>query len=131
MDNKKNFQKLKKPKNLWIILTIIVFLLGFLFAAHAFRSLMRHGFFGPPHYKAISVDGIKGWMTFDFVNKSFHLPPDYLKKELDITDKKYPNVTIDHGAKNIKENPSILVEEIKNLIRNYQNPPLPEAPISI
>lgn len=38
-------------------------------------------------------------MTFDFVNTSFHLPPEYLKDTLHIEDKKYPHIPIDRSAK--------------------------------
>jgi hypothetical protein len=70
-------------------------------------------------------------MTFDFLDKSFGLPPDYLKKGLGITDKKYPNITIDSWAKNTQENPGAMLEKTKKLIQDFENPAPPETPPNI
>ena len=47
------------------------------------------------HMKRENVDMIRDWMTFSYVNKVYNLPFDYLKTELSITNKKYPNMIID------------------------------------
>jgi len=37
---------------------------------------------------------IRSWMTFDYVNKLFGLPPEYLQQQLQITNTRYPRLTI-------------------------------------
>jgi hypothetical protein len=136
MDNENSAGKTKKSGTIWIILTIVAFLLAVFFLAHTFINLKRHGFFGPSsgqnfHRRKINVADIQGWMTFDFLDKSFGLPPDYLKKGLGITDKKYPNITIDSWAKNTQENPGAMLEKTKKLIQDFENPAPPETPPNI
>jgi hypothetical protein len=129
---KENLKKeAKKTRMIWITLAIVALLLAIFFLLHTFRDRKNHGFFGPPisqnfHKKKLDLADIQGWMTFDFLNKAFGLPSDYLKKELVITDRKYPNITIDRWAKNNQENPSILLDRIKKLIQDSKNPAPPE-----
>ena len=40
------------------------------------------------------IDQIQSWMTFDYLNTVFKLPPAYLKTTLGITDAAYPNLHI-------------------------------------
>jgi hypothetical protein len=136
MSHENSMNNVKKNRVIWIGITIISFLLGIFFLAHAFMSLKRHGFFGPPngqsfHRKKINAGDIQSWMTFDFINKTFNLPPDYLKRELNINEKRYPNITIDSWAKNVHENSSMMLERIKKLIQDFQNPIALEIPASI
>ena len=42
---------------------------------------------------------VQGWMTFDYVNQLFHLPPSYLEEQLSISDSDYPHVTISGYAR--------------------------------
>lgn len=42
---------------------------------------------------------VRPWMTFDYINKIFNLPPDYLKTRLDITDPRYPKLSVSEYAK--------------------------------
>lgn len=37
---------------------------------------------------------IEAWMTFDYLNRVYHLDPQRLKRALDITDERYPWLTI-------------------------------------
>ena len=41
---------------------------------------------------------ITSWMTFDYVNRVFHLPTLYLQNSLNINDSHYPNLTINEAA---------------------------------
>src|SRR5208283_6194519 len=43
---------------------------------------------------ANDVDVIRPWMTFDYINTAFRLPPDYLKTQLSVVDTRYPQLTI-------------------------------------
>ena len=37
---------------------------------------------------------IRSWMTFDYINTLFNLPPDYLKAQLSISDTRYPKISV-------------------------------------
>jgi len=43
---------------------------------------------------APSVADIQSWMTFDYLNKVFHLPKTYLQTELNVQNSRYPDVSI-------------------------------------
>ena len=135
MGNENSTQKERKSKNIWIVLAVAAFLLAIFFLANIFQDFRRHGFFGPPNsrnlHKRMDLSEIRGWMTFDFINKAFVLPPDYLKSELGITDKKYPNITVDGWAKNNQESSSALLDKIKKIIQNFPNPSSPKNPADI
>lgn len=54
---------------------------------------------GPLNASEVSV--IRSWMTFDYINRLFDLPKDYLKNQLQISDSHYPNLTISaYGSEN-------------------------------
>lgn len=72
------------------------------------QFLTRHAPFGPS-----DADIIRSWMTFDYVDKIFALPPDYLKTRLQITDTHYPKLTIG----------TTLLGEVVNAVREYVAPP--------
>lgn len=130
MEKNKSSNGVNKKINLFAIaLTIIALatlVLETVLIVHAFRILNGQGPFTHPYYKSIrqkniSVENIQGWMTFDFINKSFKLPPEYLKTKLNITDKKYPNISINHWAKENREDHLMVVGKIQKLILDYQN----------
>ena len=62
---------------------------------------------------------IEYWMTFDYINHVFGLPEDYIKQELQISDPKYPRISIRKYARENKETESSAVEQIRNLVRVY------------
>ena len=129
----------KNSKTIWMIITLVVFLLGVFFLIHAFKDIGRRGLFSRPisqnfHKKKIKVDDVQIWMTFGFLNRAFSLPPEYLKDGLDITNKRYPNVTIDRWAKDSQENPNVALDKVKKMIRDFPGSPgldLPKNPASI
>lgn len=65
-----------------------------------------------------TVDSIQGWMTFEYLNRVFLLPPEYMKDQLSITDTHYPKLTVDHLAKTMGTDPATLLEQVKILLRN-------------
>lgn len=81
----------------------------------AFVNIANHH--GP--FTAKDVPLIQGWMTFDYVNKIFNLPPDYLKTSLGISDARYPQEVIFKYAGRAHENVSALVGQIQNLVRSF------------
>lgn len=65
-------------------------------------------------------DNIQSWMTFDYINRIFKLPPEYLKTQLTITDRKYPNIEIKNYAKSQNEDVNTIIENLKQSIKNYK-----------
>ncbi len=50
---------------------------------------------GPGHGALnVSPEVLRPWMTFEYVNRVFGLPPEVLKDALHIADPKYPKLTI-------------------------------------
>jgi hypothetical protein len=66
------------------------------------------------------VASISDWMTFDYLNRIFKLPPTYLKDALAITDARYPRLSIRRYAATDMLNVSAAVEGVQAAIRNYQ-----------
>jgi hypothetical protein len=77
-----------------------------------------------------NADFIRSWMTFDYVDKLFDLPPDYLKAKLSISDAAYPKITINKFAKDIRQNSSSTLVEVQNAVRQYSVSPAPVANVS-
>ena len=65
---------------------------------------------------------IRAWMTFDYINKLFALPTDYLKMQLQVTDTRYPRLTIGEWAENTHGDQAILLGEVENAVRVYMAP---------
>lgn len=89
---------------LLLLAVILVFTLWGIFKD--FRSgfghpnpLRSHRRWFAPQNVSAEPQEIKSWMTFRYVNLVFHLPEDYLKSSLNISDSHYPNLTIDSVAK--------------------------------
>lgn len=115
---------LYKKYTYYILLTITIVLLvvaSFLIVKN-FQYLHGRGAFrNPSQMRAPLTDAntIKSWMTFSFVNRSFALPNDYLKQELSITNKNYPNVTIREVSKALSKNEIEFLQQIKDSVTNY------------
>jgi len=62
---------------------------------------------------------IKSWMTFDYINKLFKLPPEYLKMQLAIADTRYPRISIRSFAKNNNMDINIFLLNVEQEVRNY------------
>lgn len=67
----------------------------------------------------LNPNSINNWMTFDYLNVVFKLPPDYLKNNLKINDPRYPNISLNHYIRENNFNSSIFLHNIQNLIINY------------
>lgn len=66
-----------------------------------------------------NVDLVENWMTFDYLNASFGLPPEILRDGLHITDPVYPRLSIRRAAKEANVSRDVYLEEVKNIIREY------------
>lgn len=79
-------------------------------------NLQRKTFIAPP----ADVADISTWMTFNYVNVVFKLPPTYLQGQLSITDPHYPNIRIDAYARRTHMNTKTLLTAVQNTISAYQ-----------
>jgi heme/copper-type cytochrome/quinol oxidase subunit 2 len=81
---------------------------------HVSQLLERHA---PISVTSASV--VRSWMTFDYINRLFALPPDYLKNNVPITDLQYPKLTISSYVKKNGLNQTTFLDELDATIRNY------------
>lgn len=130
-------------QKLYIILAIILLVILFVFALHLiirdYRYLRGDVLSSQPHSfrnwygmhqrytpSVSNVDSIRSWMTFNYLNRVFNLPPDYLKTKLNVSDSKYPNITVEKVIKEKKEAENSYLEKLKTNIRLYLSPPNPQ-----
>lgn len=116
---------------LGIILAVLLFLL-----VRQYQTLRRESFISAreswlmsalkdhPHLTVSDANVIRTWMTFDYLNKLFSLPPEYLKTQLSVTDPTYPKLTIGKFAKDIGQPASSTLVEIQSAVRQYLENPL-------
>ena len=62
---------------------------------------------------------IQAWMTFDYVNHLFGLPPRYLQAGLSITDARYPHLTISRYAKDSGTSSAAFLTEVQDSARAF------------
>lgn len=80
-----------------------------------FASILNHR--GP--FTANDVPLIRGWMTFDYVNKIFGLSSNYLETNLSITDTSYPRETLFRYAERHHVNTAAFVDEVQGVVREF------------
>jgi len=71
------------------------------------------------------VNAIQYWMTFDYLNKIFNLPPNYLQGALNISDKRYPFLTLARYAREDRLNAALVLSEVQAAIIDYLTVPKP------
>ncbi len=62
---------------------------------------------------------IQSWMTFRYINYVFRLPVNYLSDKLNITDKSYPNITLDKYITTHKADRAAFIESVKQAVAAY------------
>ncbi|HEU0051172.1 MAG TPA: hypothetical protein VFQ60_03910 [Patescibacteria group bacterium] len=65
-----------------------------------------------------SADLIQDWMTFDYLNHVFSLPPAYLKSALSIHDARYPNLSSRQYARRAHLDSAAFLQQVKTAIQN-------------
>ncbi len=66
------------------------------------------------------ADIIQPWMTFDYVNRIFGLPPQYLEAALKITSAKYPRLPLYEYAEKRGLSPTVFTKEVRDAVAGYQ-----------
>ena len=118
-----------KSKKIIFIIVIIVCILSWIYVVVNVTALKNNEpvswryYIANYHRRGILVSDISSWMTFDYINKVFNLPPTYLKQTLQINNTKYPVLTIAQYAKKAKINLSLLIINIQNAVRIYLTSP--------
>lgn len=122
-------------KNLfnWIlgILIIVLGVVLFLFTQNILR-MQRAGAFhsrhlhrplagsSTPEYRAqFQPEDIRSWMTFAFIDQALGLPPTYLRDQLHIIDKRYPNLSVRNAAQELSVTPDALMFSLKASASSY------------
>lgn len=125
-----NRQFLRYLKYALIVLGVVLVIL-FVFLVVNYRSLRRaqlisfHQFWIASVVKnhspltASDVGVIRSWMTFDYVNKIFNLPPGYLETKLMISDPHYPGLSLGGYARSRMLDPNAFVNAVEDAIRSY------------
>ncbi len=103
---------------------IVIFVLNYRTIRHAAVTSARQSWLtaflhnhGP--LGAADISYVHSWMTFDYVNRLFALPPDYLKTKLAITDARYPQLTVSSYASHSHLNLATIMSNLDDAIRAY------------
>jgi hypothetical protein len=62
------------------------------------------------------IQDVKPWMTFEYLNMLFKLPPQHFKEVLHITSARYPRITIGGAAQRAGIPADIFVEKVKSVL---------------
>jgi hypothetical protein len=87
------------------------------YQTHQSEILARHAPL-PPEDAGV----IRSWMTFDYLNKIFALPPGYLRTGLGIADAHYPRMTVATYAKDADLTAAAALNQVENAVRSYALP---------
>lgn len=68
---------------------------------------------------ANDVGAIRPWMTFDYVDTAFRLPPAYLAAQLPVADARYPQLTISGYAKTAHLDLTTVLNRVEGAVRAY------------
>ncbi len=108
---------------------IVIFLLLCLLFIREYDRLVRlqllgsHRFFSRTliHRPLTSTDVtmIQSWMTFDYINNTFHLPANFLETQLTITDAHYPYISLSKYARTNKINSVTFLGEVQDAVRSF------------
>ena len=100
-------------------------------ALSALLITQYHHLRGVPHHTrgpvgVADVSLIQSWMTFDYINHVFALPPAYLKNSLNINDSRYPRMTIREAAEDDHISaPEMLTQTEDSVRTSISNPTHP------
>jgi hypothetical protein len=68
---------------------------------------------------ASDVGLIRPWMTFDYINTLYKVPPDYLETQLSITDPSYPRLSLSGYAKYDATSTAAVLGIVENSLAAY------------
>jgi hypothetical protein len=79
-----------------------------------FRSLRGSG-----PLTAADASSTQSWMTFDYIDRAFALPSQYLETALAIRDSRFPRLTIAEYAEDLNVPQSVALSMVESAITSY------------
>ncbi|MCX6712150.1 MAG: hypothetical protein NT041_00475 [Candidatus Vogelbacteria bacterium] len=70
-------------------------------------------------WNAAETARIQPWLTFDYINFVFRLPPNYLAGKLPVPDSRYPNISIEKYADRHNLDQKQFLTDLKAAIQDY------------
>ena len=120
---------------IYLVITVTIFLLliiGSIIYVNLELSVMRNNRIRPLDLNLIAqqrqltdkdISAIRYWMTFDYLNKVFALPTDYLKTSLAITNPHYPRLSIIDLARSQHQDVNNVLSQVQTAIYYYLTQP--------
>ena len=113
-------------QNRIVLVLLVTLVVALLWLAQSIHRAYRDGEFHRERRSgkqviAPSIQDIEPWMTFDYVNKLFNLPAEYLRETLHIEDSHYPNIQIGNYADRVSADPELFIIAVRNAVRDYRN----------
>lgn len=109
-------------KYILIVLILILACLGLLLF-NQYRVIRHASVFGTGHHHGVltSADAayIQPWMTFDYIDFAYKLPPTYIQSDLGITNPQYPRISIEQYAAESGQNALAVTDQIIHLVQAY------------
>lgn len=68
---------------------------------------------------AATPAAVEDWMTFDYLNEVFQLPPIYLENTLNIDDPQYPNISLRNYAESHDLDLGIFLTSVESAIKAH------------
>ena len=135
MESKKR-QPLSQRIKIAIVLLGLVLVVLFVLLARQYLTLRRENIInqrelslstfvqkhGPLDVGQVGV--IRSWMTFDYINRIFGLPKGYLATQLNISDPRYPNITLGNYASANTVDAAETVLSVQSAVAKYFNQPV-------
>lgn len=126
--------KRKHKFRFYMLLIVVISALvvsAMLLFAH-FRRLRAHRAFRPPpalrefirtpqsvpRLGIDDVSAIRPWMTFEFLNRAFGLPDDYLRRMLSVMSDRYPKIPIGKEAKESGVQIDVYISNLQDAVKN-------------
>lgn len=103
-----------------VIACIILVIVSTLFIKR-YQTIKAKGEFRS-HFKekeALNSKNIQGWMTFEYINRSFSIPNEYLKESLSIPSTHYPKITIAKASSLSGESVSEYTSKVRMSVELY------------
>lgn len=106
-----------------LVIALILSLFFFYKPFYLYRPV--HRFWSSHSHRTLSasdINTIRPWMTFDYINKVFKLPADYLKNAFNVSDSYYPNISLGSYANKEKINTDEFIVKVQEAVHNYLLP---------
>ncbi len=104
-----------------ILVAILLVSLFFLYRPQSLYRPLRH-FLLTHSYKTLGahdINTVRPWMTFDYLDSAFRLPKEYLKNTLNISDARYPNLSLGDYARESKMSAGAGLAKVKAAMESY------------